>query len=134
MTKFFWGFLFCAVIAAIPAAATELVYQPVNPSFGGYVGNGQFLMNQAEAQSKHKEKIQTKDQLTTFTENLERRILMYLSSKVVEKMFSGSELTPGRHEIGDFILDVSSAGDGGLSVLITEVSTGNTTTIEIPAI
>lgn len=42
----------CLFVAAgcLQAAATEQVYRPVNPQFGGNPLNGAFLMQQAQAQ------------------------------------------------------------------------------------
>lgn len=38
--------------AAAPALASELIYRPVNPSFGGDALNGNWLLSQATAQTK----------------------------------------------------------------------------------
>ena len=46
--------LYLALALAFPAAASagELVYQPVNPSFGGNPLNGPNLLNSANSQNK----------------------------------------------------------------------------------
>ena len=36
------------------AMSSELVYTPINPSFGGSALNGSFLLSKAQAQNKHK--------------------------------------------------------------------------------
>ena len=39
-----------AVVASVPAVASEIVYHPVNPTFGGNPLNGTPLLSQAQAQ------------------------------------------------------------------------------------
>ena len=42
-----------ATISGVPAsAASEMVYHPVNPTFGGSSLNGTFLLSQAQAQGE----------------------------------------------------------------------------------
>jgi curli production assembly/transport component CsgF len=40
------------IILAAPALATEQVYRPVSPTFGGNALNGTFLLSTAQAQGK----------------------------------------------------------------------------------
>lgn len=40
-------------LATAPAAASQLIYTPVNPSFGGNPLNGTFLLNKAQAENNH---------------------------------------------------------------------------------
>jgi curli production assembly/transport component CsgF len=44
----------CTVLAisAAPATASEMVYHPVNPTFGGNPLNGSFLLSTAQAQGE----------------------------------------------------------------------------------
>jgi curli production assembly/transport component CsgF len=39
-----------AGVASVPAVASEIVYHPVNPTFGGNPLNGSALLSQAQAQ------------------------------------------------------------------------------------
>src|SRR5262249_27145552 len=41
-----------AILASAPAIASEMVYHPVNPTFGGNPLNGSFLLQQAQAQGE----------------------------------------------------------------------------------
>jgi curli production assembly/transport component CsgF len=41
-----------SVMASAPAFASELVYHPVNPTFGGNPLNGSFLLSTAQAQGE----------------------------------------------------------------------------------
>jgi curli production assembly/transport component CsgF len=53
MSNRYWIIAIAAVLganAAAPAAASEMVYHPVNPTFGGNPLNGSFLLSTAQAQ------------------------------------------------------------------------------------
>ena len=39
------------LFAAADVSAQQLIYTPVNPSFGGYYFNGQTLLSEAQAQN-----------------------------------------------------------------------------------
>src|ERR1700749_5264946 len=55
MSNRYWIIAIAAVLganAAAPAAASELVYHPVNPTFGGNPLNGSFLLSTAQAQGE----------------------------------------------------------------------------------
>jgi curli production assembly/transport component CsgF len=41
-----------AIFATAPAIGSEIVYHPVNPTFGGNPLNGTFLLQQAQAQGE----------------------------------------------------------------------------------
>lgn len=71
------------ILLLIPASlkASELVYKPINPSFGGNPLNGSFLLGKASAQNKHKASITKKSYAEKFQESLERA---YISKMVRE--------------------------------------------------
>ena len=119
------------------AAATELVYTPTNPSFGGNPLNGAFLLNQAEAQNDHKDPglgIPGRDPLASFEESLLRRVSSNIANQIVDQTFGTGDapLADGHYQFGDFIIDVATAGTGDVSVEIQDLGTGNSTRIEIP--
>ena len=117
------------------ATADQLVWVPINPSFGGSPFNAAWLMQQAEAQKPEEKRITTwyeeRGLLEDFTESMNRQILSRLSSRLIQMAFGEMELEPGHYEIGDFVIDISST-DTGISVIITDPITGGKTTIEIP--
>ncbi|MGA7810594.1 curli assembly protein CsgF [Bradyrhizobium sp.] len=41
-----------AICVSVPASASEMVYHPVNPTFGGNPLNGSFLLSTAQAQGE----------------------------------------------------------------------------------
>jgi len=117
--------------------ATELVWIPINPSFGGSSFNAQWLMSQAESQNTFKDPTATDrysystDPLENFKESLNRQILSRMASQLVRTAFGEDPLQPGHYEIGDYIIDVTPADDG-INVIIRDTATGNETTIIVP--
>jgi len=129
---FFLSFLFYTNAAV----ATELVYQPINPSFGGNPLNGNFLLNKAQAQNKfgNSSSFSRRDPLENFEETLTRRILSMLASQIVEEAFGGygEELQGGHYEFGDYLIDIIPTEGEDIRVTITDMVTGSTTTVAVP--
>jgi len=119
------------------ATATELIYTPVSPSFGGNPLNGTFLLNQATLQKKFREKREVraprvpKRPLERFTEQLEHRVFSRMASRIVDTAFGEDMLQPGEYIFGNYKVSVTT-DVRGITTVITEISTGNTTTIQIP--
>ncbi len=108
------------------AQATELVYTPINPSFGGSPLNGSYLLNKANAQNDHTADSEDKDFVTRFKESLERNIL-----NTVTRGVANGDITDGTYDTGDFRIEVASIG-GGVMLTITNLLTGEVTVIEMP--
>ncbi|AMX01804.1 curli assembly protein CsgF [Microbulbifer thermotolerans] len=106
-----------------PTSATELIYEPVNPNFGGNPLNGSYLLNNAQAQDRHKDPDQLDSlyeqpsALDRFTDSLETRLLNQLLTDVGNGN-SGELITD------DFIVQIVD-NDGVLTVLVTDRSTGD---------
>lgn len=104
------------------AQATELVYTPVNPSFGGNPLNGTWLLNSAQAQNDHKDPdlaertTSRTTALQRFTSSLESRLLSQLLADI-QAGNTGSLTTDS------FIINMIDDG-GELSILITDRATG----------
>jgi len=116
------------------AIASELIYTPVNPSFGGSPLNGTFLLNQATLQNKFKEQrslSQPKTALERFTEQLEYSVFSRMAQRIVDAAFGEDTLKPGEYTFGDYKVSVTTDANG-ITVVITEISTGNTTTVQVP--
>lgn len=105
------------------ALATELIYEPVNPNFGGNPLNGSYLLNNAQAQDRHKDPdredltYEQPSALDRFTDSLETRLLNQLLTDVGNGN-SGELITD------DFIVQIVD-NDGVLTVLITDRNTGD---------
>jgi len=123
----------CALLLANATAASELVYTPINPSFGGSPFNAQWLLNSAQAQNKFKEEGWQRDPLEDFQDMLARQILYRMSSNIIDEAFGeyGEALQPGHYEIGNYTIDITTDGVV-ITVVIIDIVTGNTTSIEVP--
>jgi curli production assembly/transport component CsgF len=131
---------FCMLAFCFNSIATELVYVPVNPSFGGNPNNGIVLLNSANAINKHKDpaassagSLTQKTALQSFNETLERAILGQLASAAAQKLGGGvtGGLAPGVVETGNFVIKISDLGGGTLLVTTTDKTTGSTTSFEV---
>lgn len=127
---------FLLILIVTTGTASELVYTPINPSFGGSSFNASWLMSQAESQNTFKDPSaqsysSSSDPLENFEESLNRQILSRLASQIVREAFGENTLDEGHYEIGEYIIDVT-PGDGGININITDHSTGNETTVIVP--
>jgi curli production assembly/transport component CsgF len=120
------------------AYATELVYVPVNPSFGGYPANGANLLSSASATNKHTagglggSSLLNQTPLQQFNATLERTVMSQLASAATSKLMGADgKLTPGTFSTANFTITVTDLGGGVLRVTTTEKSTGATTTFEV---
>ena len=132
--------IFCLIVGVLflmpgkAAIATELIYTPVNPSFGGSPLNWSGLLNQATIQNKFKEKRPVrvpKSPLERFTEQLEYSVFSRMANRIVDTAFGEDTLQPGEYVFGNYKISVTTDASG-ITTIITEISTGNTTTIQIP--
>ncbi|WP_217476689.1 curli assembly protein CsgF [Stutzerimonas stutzeri] len=122
------GMLLAGLLLSAGASATELVYTPVNPSFGGSPLNGAWLLGNAQAQNSKKDpdaidrsKLAGTSALDRFTSQLESRLLADLLNKMDDPN-GGSLITD------DFIVNVVNL-DGNLTVEITDRLTGEVSEI-----
>ena len=79
ITKKLMTALVAVSLVAIGGAstATELVYKPVNPSFGGNSLNGTYLLNKATSQDKNEDPDANEEEsaLEDFASSLQSRVL-----------------------------------------------------------
>ncbi|MCB0637051.1 MAG: curli assembly protein CsgF [Lewinella sp.] len=117
-----------------PIVGQDLVYQPVNPAFGGNSLNYGWLLNAANAQNGFtdpNEAGEEEDQLTQFSESLNRQLLSQLSRNILGDQFGEAGLTEGTYQFGDFQIDIAPGLDG-LVITINDLGTGGHTAITIP--
>lgn len=112
------------------ASATELVYTPVNPSFGGSPLNGPWLLGSAQAQNDYKDpdaldrsSLGGASALERFTNQLEGRLLSQLLADV-------NDGNAGSLTTDDFIVNIIN-DSGNLSIHITDLLTGEISEIEV---
>lgn len=122
------GVLAGALLLSAGASATELVYTPINPSFGGSPLNGSWLLGSAQAQNDYKDpdapdrSASRLSALDRFTSQLESRLLSDLLVNV------GNGET-GSLTTEDFIVDVTENDLGDLVIVITDRATGETSEV-----
>jgi curli production assembly/transport component CsgF len=115
--------------------AQELVWRPINPSFGGNPFNAEWLLSQAQIQDKFKEEssrdFYSRDPLEDFKESLNRQLLSQISRQLVSSTFGEDGITDGHYELGDFSIDIISTAEG-ISITIFDFTTGGQTNIIVP--
>lgn len=125
------GVFLAGLLLSSGLSATELVYTPVNPSFGGSPLNGAWLLGNAQAQNDKKDpdaidrsSLAGTSALDRFTSQLESRLLSDLLSDVKDGK-TGSITTD------DFIVNIINDDLGNLVVNITDRLTGEVSEIII---
>jgi curli production assembly/transport component CsgF len=100
-------FLSCVAIGVVflvgSAFADQLVYKPVNPSFGGSPLNGGYLLDSAKIQNKHVEssasslgKMQTPAE--RFIATLQSRLLYQVASNITDSIFGENAQQSGQFQ------------------------------------
>ncbi|MCC4831426.1 curli assembly protein CsgF [Shewanella sp. 1_MG-2023] len=122
-------FTSAALVFSANISATQLVYTPVNPAFGGSYLNGQYLLNNALAQNDHEPESSggTGYVAPTALERLASSLESRLMSQLFNDAANGNE---GYLKTDDFEINVVNE-DGTLLVHITDLLTGETTIIEV---
>ncbi len=133
-----YGRLFALFVAAmsagaISASASELVYKPINPNFGGNPFNDGILLGTANAQNKYERKREERDPTEQFVRSLQSRLFSGLARQVEDAIFGDNPQDSGVFTVGDQQVSF----DRGLEVITLEISNiadGSTTVVEIPVI
>ena len=128
--------LFAVVCISGAVFASELVYKPINASFGGSPLNGNWMISQAQAQNTFTENreldaLRRRDPLERFKDDLTRRVLSRLTSELTSDIFGEGTIQEGRFEFGNLLVDIQ-PGEDGLTIVVFDSDTGNETTIVIP--
>jgi len=127
------------------ANASELVYKPINPSFGGNPLNGSFLLGKAQAQNKYKAKLSKKSYAEKFQESLERAYINKMVREITDLAFgetcdvaTDAECDPSVFNedsiftSGDYVIEIITSNTDSITVQITNSLTGEVTIIEVP--
>jgi len=127
--------LLLVTMFSAPLSASEMVYQPKNPVFGGNPLNGSHLLNRAQSQNTHKDpaSLSSRDPLENFEDTLTRQILNQVSRRILDQAFGTGELEAGGLFVyGDFQIEIITTNPDFITVRITNDNTGETTELEIP--
>jgi curli production assembly/transport component CsgF len=125
-------------LSVLPGMATEMIYTPINPSFGGNPNNGAVLLSYAQAQNSFKDpSIKAQPELTAlqqFNQSLQRSVLSRLSSAATTNLLGPSgKLVPGSIDTGDYRIGITDTGNGVLQVTTTDKNTGETVQFQVGA-
>jgi curli production assembly/transport component CsgF len=133
------GFVLIVGIAIVypePASAQELIYRPVNPSFGGNPFNTDYLMSTATAQRPERAAPPGSEPLTEgelFARQIQSRILSALSSSIVQAITGSEPGTSGEFTVGDQTIRFERTLTE-IRLFITDNATGRVTTIVVPVL
>lgn len=136
----------CSVLLALPASASELLYTPVNPTFGGNPANASGLQANAASQNNYKAPVVTKVPLTAlekFNNQLQSAILSRLKGETLDGLFDGKgnlreggAMTFGNYRItitqkdGILVMETSDITIPGSSTTINIGTVGNLTSVD----
>lgn len=120
--------------------ASELTFKFTNPSFGGDPLYGTFLLQQAQLQNKFKEKpsflYQPKSLLDRFSEFFTNQLIYRMANLMLDQIFGKDGTLPEERQtytVGNFRISFDPIGKSDFYVFtIEDLSTGQTTSIEIP--
>lgn len=139
-----WGLLIVVFIyvffSSIYARASELTFKFTIPSLGGDPLLGGYYLQQAQLQNKFKEGrkplFQPKTLLERFTESFTNQLLYRMANAILNQMFGeNGEINEGTYTIGNYKIVLRSEQRDSTDYYIfeiTDMSTGQTTTLELP--
>jgi len=118
------------------ALSSELVYTPINPSFGGSALNGSFLLGKAQAQNKHKAPQSKKSFDEKVSDAIERATISSIVRNYKDTVLGENAVFNSEEDntflSGDYKIDILSANSDSITIEITDLLTGKVTIIEIP--
>jgi len=126
----------CMLIVYSACSATEMIYTPISPTFGGNALNSSHIFNVANAQNDHKDPNQPvrekQTALQEFNDRLQRSILSRITS-VLSANIIGSDgtINPGSFETSDFVISVEDIGGDQVRITTQDKLTGDETVFEI---
>ncbi|MCH2486774.1 MAG: curli assembly protein CsgF [Erythrobacter sp.] len=133
MMKLMYIAIFGAGMAACPAAAQDLSYEPINPTFGGNPFNSNHLLGIANAQNDFRDPNArtTSSQADIFARQLQSRLLSALSSQLVDAIFGDNPQEQGTISFGGQTITFFRSLDS-VTITIVNLETGEETTIVVP--
>jgi len=118
-------------------SATEIIYTPINPSFGGNPLNANMLLSKAQAQNKHKAPVVEKGYAEQFQDSLERTYLNRMVREITDMAFGENieDSVFNQDSIfmsGDYQIEVITSTTDTITVRITNVIDDSVVVIEVP--
>jgi curli production assembly/transport component CsgF len=131
MLRVFKHLLLCTAMLACAASGTasELVYSPINPTFGGNPNNAAILLEQARANNRHKEpKEPQKSATQAIADNIVNSVMSQVANQVATAIGNGDQ--SGTFQIGNST--ISFVNNGAFTTLTINDGNGGITTVDIP--
>lgn len=119
------------LLAALPAAASELIYQPVNPSFGGNPFNGSYLLSIANAQNLYLPERTRLSPIQDFERRVQSALLGRIASEITNQILGEDAKDSGVFQIDSTRIEFQYVGDE-VFISISD-GAGGSTEIIIPA-
>ncbi|WP_241557176.1 curli assembly protein CsgF [Croceibacterium ferulae] len=118
-----------------PALAQDMVYEPVDPSFGGNAFNSAHLLGIANSQNDYRDPAastsSTGSQADIFARQLQSRLLSSLSGQIVSAIFGENPQEQGTISFGGQTINFV-RGLTEVTLTITNDETGEITEIIVP--
>jgi curli production assembly/transport component CsgF len=123
----------CAVANA--ASASELVYTPINPTFGGNPLNSSQLMSEASAQKPSAPVTQSQQQSSAqqFLQMLQSQLYASLANSVANAITGQNAQASGTIKLNSMQLTWNTV-NGQTNITMTDYSTGQVTQISVPQV
>ncbi len=131
-----WALLILAAALGSAAQASDLVYRPTNPSFGGNPFNSDHLRATAEAQRPRSNRssglgFSGSSPADQFVRQLQSRLLSSLATEVNNAIFGDDAAESGTIVFGDQVIEFN-RGLEFVSLVIANNATGERTEIQVP--
>jgi curli production assembly/transport component CsgF len=122
-----------AALFATQLQASEIVYQPVNPSFGGNPFNSGHLLGVANSINDYKDPnaLNNSDPAKQFLRTIQSRLLSTIASQVTELIFGDNPQESGVIRFGDQEIRFVRGLDS-VTLTITNFTDGSVTEIVVP--
>lgn len=129
-----------ALLAARPAGASDLVYQPVSPSFGGSPLNGSYVLGLAGANNfRFTENPRTRqakqgyglDPVQQFRTQVTASLLSQIAAQIGQQILGENARDSGTFNLSGTIVDFARAG-GQITINVRDTVGGSQTSIQIP--
>ncbi len=120
-------------LAIAPSRGQDIVYQPINPSFGGNPFNSAHLLGIASAQNKYKDPnaLSSQDPASQFLRTLQSRLLSSLATQITDVIFGENAQDSGVIQFGDQMISFVRGVDS-VTLTITNNADGTVTEIIVP--
>ncbi|WP_232307491.1 curli assembly protein CsgF [Sphingobium chungbukense] len=122
-----------ALVRPDAASASDLVYTPNNPSFGGNPFNSAHLLGVANAINKYKDPTATtsSDPASQFLRTLQSRLLSTLASQITDVIFGANAQESGLIKFGDQEISFVRGVDS-VTLTISDLASGSVSEIVVP--